>query len=211
MKTHTHHKIDIFVAFLLTALAVLFLTATTAAAQVDERDHGLYAGLRFVGSSLHVDDDAGSAFFVKDDGGGAMLYIGYSFNPVFSLEVDGGGMNHDTSDPRIDARFGAFQILAHYRFSPGRAFRPYIKGGVGGYALVLDDNTNDVRIEGGGFPIGGGFDYFFSRHFSLGADFTHNIIQYEKVTVDLGGATVGFDIDEEGAMTSLGLSLTYYF
>jgi hypothetical protein len=29
--------------------------------------------------------------------------------------------------------------------------------------------------------------------------------------VDLGSVTAGFDIDEEGALTTLGLGLTYYF
>ena len=117
----------------------------------------------------------------------------------------------DTSNPAVDARFGMVQLFAHYRFSPGNAFRPYIKGGLGGYGLVLEAGSADVRIEGGGIPIGGGFDYFFSSHFSLGVDFTHNIIQYDKVTFNLQGVGVGFDIDEEGSMSSLGLALAYYF
>jgi hypothetical protein len=29
--------------------------------------------------------------------------------------------------------------------------------------------------------------------------------------VDIGGATVGFDLDQDGAMSSLGLSFTGYF
>ena len=42
-------------------------------------------------------------------------------------------------------------------------------------------------------------------------DFTHNIINYDKATVELEGVEIGFDIDEEGSMSSLGLALTYYF
>jgi hypothetical protein len=195
----------------LCALSVLMSTAAPAGAQVDGRDRGFYLGITFIGSSLHVDDEGESTFFVKDDGGGAQLKAGYSFNDVFSLEFALGGANHDTSNPAVDAGFAVVQIFAHYRFSPGNAFRPYIKGGFGGYALVLDSKSADARIEGGGIPIGGGFDYFFSSHFSLGVDFTHNIIQYDKVTFTLADIDVGFDIDEEGSMSSLGLSLAYYF
>lgn len=198
-----------------TAAVLLLLTgiflAAPAAAQVEGRDRGFYLGINFMGSSLHVDDDGASSFFVKDDGGGALIRAGYSFNDVFSLELDLGGARHDTSDPAIDARLGTVQLFAHYRFSPGNAFRPYIKGGFGGYSLVLDANTAQVQIDGGGIPIGGGFDYFFSSHFSLGVDFTHNIIQYDKATFNLQGIGVSFDIDEEGSMSSLGLALAYYF
>jgi hypothetical protein len=206
--------------------ALLIAAAMPASARVDgekpdaepsgerrvDRERGFYLGLRFIGSSLHVDDDGESAFFVKDDGGGLQLYAGYSFNRVFSLVMVAGGANHETSVQAIDANFGFLQILAHYRFQPGKSFRPYVKGGVGGYGLELTDNNASVRIEGGGIPIGGGFDYFFSRHFSLGVDFTHNIINYDELEIDLGGgATAGFELDEEGAMTSLGLAIAYYF
>jgi hypothetical protein len=195
------------------ALVVIALLASAplAAAQTDERDRGFYLGITFIGSSLHVDDDGQSALFVKDDGGGAQFKAGYSINDVFSLELGLGGARHDTSNPAVDARFALFQIFAHYRFSPGNAFRPYIKGGFGGYALVFDANIVEAQIDGGGIPIGGGFDYFFSKHFSLGVDFTHNIIKYDKVTINLQGIDVGFDIAEEGWMRSLGLALTYYF
>jgi opacity protein-like surface antigen len=192
------------------ALAIVAPLAATASAQAEGRDNGFYLGMKFVGSSLHVDNE-GDAFFVKDDGGGLLLLAGYSFNEVFSLEIDIGGLRHETSEQSIDADVGSLQIFAHYRFAPGHDFRPYIKGGVGGYSLRLATGDGDVRIEGGGIPVGGGFDYFFSPHFSLGADFTHNIIQYEELRVEFEDAAVSFDIDEEGAMSSVGLTLAYYF
>jgi hypothetical protein len=192
-------------------LALVTALAAPARAQEEGRDNGFYLGMRFATSGLGVDDDAESGFFVKEDGGGVQLYTGYSFNPVFSLQLELGGARHETSVQAIDAGFGSVALLAHYRFAPGKDFRPFIKGGLAGYGLVLTDNQSEVRIEGGGAPIGGGFDFFFSRHFSLGVDFTYNIIAYNKVTVDLGEATAGFDIDEDGAQASLGLALAYYF
>ncbi|MCK5406895.1 MAG: porin family protein [Candidatus Krumholzibacteria bacterium] len=212
----THRKSDhksqpLKTAVLIITTLALALPVTKAHAQKEDRSRGFYLGIKFIGSSLHVDEDGESDFFVKDDGGGIQFHAGYSFNRVFSLELAFGGANHETSVQSIDADFGLFQLCVHYRFSPGRAFRPYIKGGLGGYGLVLKDNNKSVRIDGGGVPIGGGFDYFFSKHFSLGVDLTHNIISYDKVKVDFGTPTDGLDIDQAGAMTSLGLALAYYF
>jgi opacity protein-like surface antigen len=172
---------------------------------------GFYLGLRFIGSSLHVDETGDDVFFVKDDGGGAELLFGYGFNDVFSLELSLGGANHDTSDPRISADFGFFNIFAQYRFAPGRSFRPYIKGGLGGYVLDLKEDTISASVSGGGLAFGGGFDYFFTRHFSIGADFTHKIINYDQAELRLGDSTFGTAIDEEGAQSSLGLAFAYHF
>lgn len=227
MQSLSANRIQHLIAATLCALVFFFVQAplSASARAVDPdtgngaanenrlvRERGFYLGLRFLGSSIHVDDNADSPFFVKDDGGGLQLHLGYSFNRVFSLEFSFGGARHETSVQAIDANAGFVQLFAHYRFQPGRAFRPYVKGGIGGYGLELTDNRASVRIEGGGIPIGGGFDYFFSRHFSLGVDFTHNIINYDKLEIDLGdGATAGFDMDEEGALTSLGIAFAYYF
>ncbi len=212
MKSSKKGKIrHSIITILALTLGITALIQAPAGAQVDERERGFYAGLKFVGSSLHVDDDGDGVFFIKDDGGGMQLAVGYSFNEVFSLEMDLGGALHETSVQAIDATIGMFQLFAHYRFMPGHAFRPYVKGGLGGYSLELKNNVASLTAEGGGIPIGGGFDYFFSKHFSLGVDLTHNIIKYDEIIFGLGDATVGFDMDEEGSATTMGLALTGYF
>ncbi len=172
---------------------------------------GFYLGLEFIGSSLHADNPSNTAFFIKDDGGGVLLKAGYHFTPAFALELSLGGSRHETSVQTIDANLAAVQIFALYRFSPDRPFRPYIKGGFGGYSLILQEGSLESKIEGGGVTFGGGFDYFFSSHFSLGVDFIHNVIRYEEFTLSAGGFSVNWDIDEDGSMSSLGLALTYHF
>ncbi len=174
-------------------------------------DNAFYLGLRFLGSSLHVDRSADDVFFIEDDGGGVEFHAGYQFNKVFALELALGGSGHDTSDPNIDAGFVFIQILALYRFAPAHPFRPYIKGGLGGCGLRLESGDLSATANGGGLVLGGGFDYFFTRHFSLGLDLTHNIVNYNEVEFRLGESAVSNEIDEEGAMTSLGLSFAYYF
>ena len=199
------------------AIAGLLLAGAVLPAAADgegetlEPVKGFYLGMRFIGSSLHVDESADDLFFIEDDGGGIEFHTGYQFNRVFALELSLGGANHDTSEPGIDGGFGFVQLFGLYRFAAGQKFRPYIMGGFGGYGLKLKTGDAEATINGGGLALGAGFDYFFSRHFSLGVDLTHNIINYNEAEFRLGGSAVSTEIDEEGAMTSLGLSLAYYF
>lgn len=195
-------------------LAVCALCASLppgiARAATVEDERGVSIGLKFVGASLHADESS-SVFFIKDDGGGAQLDLGYRFNPVFMLELVAGGSNHETSDPAIDAKTAAVQLFAHYRFSPDRAFRPFLKGGVGGYALTLESNTANLRLEGGGIAIGGGFRYFLSPRFSLGVDLTHSMIRYDEAQLSLSAFSYQSSIDEHGSLTTLGLMFGYSF
>jgi hypothetical protein len=197
------------------AIAVLLLVfhCTDAVGESPEDESGFYLGLKFAGSSLHADNDADSedSFYIKDDGGGLTLDIAYRFNRTFMLEFAVGGATHETSDPAIDARFEVVQILGYYRFSPDRAFRPYFKGGFGGYGLYVEEGPVDWRIKGGGVAIGGGFRYFFAPYFCIGLDFTHNIIQYESAEVEVEGFSYEWEIDEDGSMTSLGVIFGYSF
>ncbi len=182
-----------------------------AAQKESKAGKGFYLGVQFNGSSLHVDENDVDAFFVKDDGGGVQFRLGYRFNYVFALELAAGGASHDTSDQRVSADVGFVQLFAVYRFAPSSSFRPYIKGGLGGYGLSLSEGDVSVDVGGGGIAFGGGFEYYFSRHFALGVDFTHNMINYNELELRIGGSTVGTEIDEEGAMSALGFSFGYYF
>ncbi len=193
------------------SMCALLLLSSTAAAEVTEDDRGFSLGVTLIGSSLHVDTDANEDLFIDDGGGGLALDVGYRFNPTFLLELCVGAANHNTSDPAIDARFEEVQVLGYYRFSPGSAFRPYLKGGFGGYGLHVEEGSISTRVEGGGVALGGGFRYFFSPHFSIGLDLTHNIIRYDTATVSLEGFSYEWAIDEDGAATTLGLAFGYSF
>jgi hypothetical protein len=192
-------------------LLFLFAFASGARAETTEDETGFYLGLKFMGCSLHADNDADEDFFIKDDGAGLQLDIGYRFNPTFMLELSLGGANHETSDPAIDARFEVVQIFGYYRFSPDRAFRPYIKGGFGGYGLRVEEGPVSWRIEGGGVALGGGFRYFFAPYFCIGLDLASNIIQYDSAAVNAEGFSYEWEIDEDGSMTSLSVIFGYSF
>jgi hypothetical protein len=211
-KHHTESKtVRERAAAMILIAACLVFGSTSLFAQAAANDRGFYCGLSFIGSSLNVEDTGEEIFSIKDDGGGAQLQFGYHFNPVFALELDLGGANHDTTDPKISADFGLVQLFAVYRFVPEKQFRPYIKGGFGGYGLKLEGHGVDVTVSGGGLAFGAGFGYFFSPHFSLGVDFTHNIIRYDSVELRLEDVVIGTEIDEEGSQSSLGLAFAYHF
>ncbi len=214
MKEHRNEnsgrKTAAAAATMLAAACIMF-GSSSLFAQVPANNRGFYCGFLFIGSSLHVEDTGEDIFSIKDDGGGAQVQFGYHFNPVFALELDLGGAQHDTTDPEIDGSFAMVQLFAVYRFVPDKQFRPYIKGGFGGYGLKLEGYDADLTVKGGGLALGGGFDYFFSRHFSLGVDFTHNIIRYDEVELRFADVFIGTDIDEEGSMSSLGLAFAYHF
>jgi len=203
----------IYTLTLLSVISVgMLVGVATATAQTAPRDRGFYTGMRFQGTHLSGISSEDGTFRVKEDGAGAQLYLGYSFNPVFSMELDLGGATHETSDPAIDVDMGSIQLLMHYRFRPGHGFRPFVKGGLAGYSLAFRNTPGNIRLEGGGVPVGVGFDYFFTRHFSIGLDASHNIIKYENAVADIGGASsVSVDIDAEGSMTALGMNVAFYF
>lgn len=204
-------------AMILVITAVLATTASahdpadSTSAKFVEDKNGIYLGLKFVGSSLHAEDKGNGAFFIKDDGGGLQFDIGYRFNRSFSLEFCIGASSHETSEQTLDANIYSVSLLGYYRFSPHRAFRPFIKFGLGGHGLQIVYGDATARINGGGVAIGAGFNYFFNPHFALGLDLTTNIIQYDEATVALGEHAYSFEIDEEGSLTTLGLSFSYNF
>lgn len=196
---------------LVAALFCLSAWFTGAAAETIEDEKGFHLGIKFAGSSLHSDEDSDADFFIKDDGGAVYLDIGYRFNPTFMLELSIGGATHSTSDPGIDTRFEVIQVLGYYRFSPDRAFRPYLKGGFGGYGLFVEEGSLSSRIKGGGIALGGGFRFFFSPHFSIGVDLTHNIVRYDHAEVSLEGFSYEWEVEEDGSATSLGVMFGYSF
>jgi len=207
MKRHRRKLIECFV---ITGLVLAFASPSATAHEV-KRDRGFYLGTSLGGSSLHVDEDPDAVFQLRDGGGGMTLEAGYSFNRVFSLEVVAAAYGFETTDPTIDAGVGTFQIFAHYQFRPGHQFRPFVKGGFGGYGLRLEQGSANVSVSGGGLAFGGGADYFFTRHFAMGFDLTHNIINYDKLEIGLDGNTAGTEIDEEGSMTTFALTFNFYF
>ncbi|MBN1165117.1 MAG: outer membrane beta-barrel protein [Candidatus Krumholzibacteriota bacterium] len=202
-------KIAVTITWVILGIAVF--SPALAAEDIREDENGVCLGIALVGSGLHVDSEYPADFFIKDGGGGLKLDIGYRFNPVFTLEFGITGATHETSVQNISALISIAQFVGHYRFSPDRPFRPYLKGGFCGCSLELTEGALSARAEGGGVILGGGFKFFFTPHFSLGLDYTYNIIHFERAQLSFQGLSYQTEIDEEGAMSTLSLAFGYAF
>lgn len=192
------------------ALAAILLLPDPSAGQVIEDERGFSLGLGFVGSSVHS-DRSDSTFYIKDGGGGLVLDAGYRFNRHFKLVASLSGAVHDTSVQGIEAGITSIRLFGVYRFAPGGPFRPYFKGGFGGYAVQISEGDISAIIEGGGLSLGTGFDFFFTPHFSLGVDLTTSIIRYDEAQLRWGDFSVGGNVDENGAQTTIGITFGYGF
>jgi hypothetical protein len=188
----------------------LSLAPSFSRAEVTEDESGFYLGLALAGTSYHINWKS-PALHITEGGGGVQIGVGYRFNPVFMLEVVAGGSSHGTSDPAIDAGTASVQIFGYYRFLPEKSIRPYIKGGVAGYALVLESGSASARMDGGGVTFGTGVRCFVTPHFSLGVDLSHNIIRYDNAKLSLGAFSYESSTDEHARLTTLGFTFGYSF
>jgi opacity protein-like surface antigen len=86
--------------------------------------------------------------------------------------------------------FGLMSVLAtipglelsmQYKLRPNSRLQPYGKIGVGVYGL--EDLNTKVEKIGGGYNFALGVDYFFSRHFGLGAELMFKSLNYTRERV----------------------------
>ncbi len=127
------------------------------------------------------------------DGGAGMLSLGYGFSDRSTLWLSLIGTDNDSrSATRIVTEFGGIELAFQYKFRPESSFQPYGKVGVGAYAL--QENGTDPTFFGGGFNFAIGADYFFSRHFGIGAEFNFKDIEYSKQSRTVNGDEIVSDL-----------------
>ncbi|MBU0740907.1 porin family protein [bacterium] len=168
----------------LTILSLLALLVAGAAAAQDGR---WLLGLD--GLSSHVqDNNEEDLVSVDEQSGGAALQVGYRFSPAFMLRVYGGGADHATNISGIDIRFVSSLLEGVYLFGEGRAFRPYLFGGVGGYKLESQQDALLFAAEGAGISFGGGAHYLVGGSVSLHGSVRLEAVNWNKVTVTYSGS-----------------------
>ncbi len=156
-------------------ISALMLYSHSLSAQSKPRfsHKGIKAALGF--GNVNMPSSANSG----DDGAG-MLSLGYGFSErsTLWLSLIGTGDNESRSATRMLTEFGGIELAFQYKFRPASSFQPYGKIGIGAYAL--QENGTDPTFFGGGFNFAIGADYFFSRHFGIGAEFNFKDIEYTK-------------------------------
>ena len=123
-----------------------------------------------------------------------MLSLGYGFSDrsTLWLSLIGTGDNESRSATQMMTEFGGIELVYQYKFMPESKFQPYGKIGLGAYAL--QENGTDPTLIGGGFNFAFGADYFFSRHFGIGAEFNFKDIEYSIESRTVNGDEIVSDL-----------------
>ncbi|TAK00849.1 MAG: hypothetical protein EPO39_15250 [Candidatus Manganitrophaceae bacterium] len=187
------------------------LIVNAGLARADGAKSGLYVGADLV---FNVpEQDLQGDFADVDPGAGFDVKLGYRFSIPLAIEVEWGGTGHKVGD--VDAGIGFLVIdLRYFPFVfSDRPLYPYVRVGVGGYALVIDNlrdpsgRRDDLKLTGGGVDVGVGFDYFLTPEVTLGVEITQRFVKYD----DLDYLDAKLVEDVKGAMTSLNGGLQYHF
>ncbi len=172
-------------------LSLVLLANSSLFAQLENRQSrfshkGIKAALGF--GNFDTPSSANSG----DDGAG-MLSLGYGFSDRSTLWLTLIGTDNEAkSATRIVTEFGGIELAYQYKFMPESSFQPYGKIGLGAYAL--QENGTDPTFFGVGFNFAFGADYFFSRHFGIGAEFNFKDIEYSKQSRTVNGDEIVSDL-----------------
>jgi len=142
------------------------------------------------------------------DGGAGMLSLGYGFDDHFTLWGTLVGAGHPSNARHEKAGFAGLELNLQYRFLPQSPVQPFGKVGVGIYGFE-EDGTN-TTFAGSGFALGLGADWFFSRHFGIGAELMFKELDYSKMVQRLAGRDVTTDLNPklDGDATAFMITLT---
>jgi len=169
-------------------ISALMLYGQSLSAQSKPRfsHKGIKAALGF--GNVNMPSSANSG----DDGAG-MLSLGYGFSDRSTLWLSLIGTDNEArSATQIMTKFGGVELAYQYKFRPESKLQPYGKIGIGGYAL--QENGTDPTLIGGGFNFAFGADYFFSRHFGIGAEFNFKDIEYSIESRTVNGEEIVSDL-----------------
>jgi hypothetical protein len=194
-------------AGLCTFALALFATAFPAAADTDGFFFGIDLQSNRVGAADRPDDPDPAAVFVDEVGGGANLFFGWGFTPSFPVRLSLSAAGHDTSDPDIEVAYAGVTIDGMYLFRNPEPLRPYLYGGVGGFALRSRKDALDWETTGPGILGGGGVLYFFGDTFALDFSVRGEFVNWEKTRATLhtpaGDFTAETPIEEKGTAAKI--------
>lgn len=141
------------------------------------------------------------------DGEAGSLSLGYGFDDKFTLWLTVLGVEHpENTVNTTNTEFGAIELSLQYKFMAQSRIQPYGKFAVGFYGIGEKDA--DVSYYGGGFSIAAGAEWFFSRHFGIGAELMYKNIDYSKENRRINGKDVVSDIRPNLAGQSKGFLIS---
>ena len=139
------------------------------------------------------------------------LQFGYLVAPSFLLRLYVSGAVHETTLPDLEILYSGGLLEAVYLFHPGESFRPYVFGGLGGFAAesTLDDFT--YSMEGPGASFGAGLYYHFTPYVSLHSSVRIEAVNWETAKVSVGAVEIEVPVDESGSAAKFTLGLGFWF
>lgn|GEM_PF-6563812 len=189
-------------------ITLLFAFAGWNSANAKE---GLYVGLDLVEDI--PEQDLRGDFAKVDPGAGLDVKLGYIFQIPIAIELELGATGHRVKGDNAGIGF----FVLDFRYFPfvfsDRPLYPYIRAGVGKYALVIRDfkdafgRTDDLKLTGNGFDIGIGFDFYINSNASFDVGLTQRFVTYN----DIDYLDSQLTRDVKGSMTSLNVGLQYHF
>lgn len=192
--------VNLVVVFLATNILSLYSQEANPAARFSHR------GIKF--SIASGDLEMTSERQLKE-GAGGMLNIGYGFTDRFTLWLTLVGSEHQSNILNsASTNFGGVEINLQHKFNPNSRWQPYGKVGAGFYALE-EENSNVVLI-GGGINLAIGLDFFFAKHFGVGAELMLKKLDYfsEHVETETGGIVTDIYPDLNGDTAGFMLTFT---
>ncbi len=129
-----------------------------------------------------------------EEGEGGLVSLGYGMSDKSSIWLAIGGTEHRSGneDAGTATQFGLVELQLEHKFSAAERFQPYGKVGLGVYSLEPGDSRDGLL--GLGMSIGVGVDYFWSKHFGIGAEVTVKKLDYIKRSQDVQGGELVTDL-----------------
>lgn len=159
------------------AMIVLFLIGTTGFAQEEKQESQFsHRGLKAAIGLGGFENEFRQTF---KDGEGGSLSLGYGIDDHFSLWIAVVAAEHPAQQDRENVtNFAGGEIDVQYKFITDSRWQPYGKVGVGIYGI--SENNSNLTFGGTGFAAALGLDYFFSRHFGIGAELQFKELDYSR-------------------------------
>ncbi len=221
-------------ASILSALALMIVLAPAASAQTGagaaakaeaaaapaNEDGGIAFGLQllssFVGAEDRPDDAPEGAVYVEEVAPGFQIWLAYAYSPSFLLRLAFAGAPHSTDDPDVDVQVTSGMLEAVYSFPTKGNLRPYLFGGLGGFALRSLKDAFEFEADGGAVDLGAGVNYFVSRRVSFDLSARADFVNWDttKATVELPGGdtiTVETPVNESGTAGKIMFGIGVWF
>jgi len=209
---------------LMIALIAVIVLASAGDAHVPETPDweprpGVTLGLQLQSTRLSVRDTppvpAEDRVLIAEEGGGAVLSVGYTFTPRFALLLAVSGSVHETDRPGRDVNLATAVLEAHYRIRTGTRWQPFFFGGLGGATVRFEDDDLDAKIRGGVAVAGAGVNLHLSRRWRLELAGRLDFINWDRIEVERpteGGRVILEDpVDEEGRAGKIHLGAVFAF